>query len=75
MTFDGKKMSADIDDDSHDMIIAYMLGSRDANERLKVLQGYVTRLEAAYIDMVFSATGSDKEAQDALTKIREEPTC
>ena len=50
-------MSADIDDDSHDMIIAYMLGSQKANERLKVLQGYVTRLE------------------DALTKIREEPTC
>lgn len=58
-----------------DLTIAYMLGSQKANERLKVLQGYVTRLEAAYIDMVFSATGSDKEAQDALTKIREEPTC
>jgi len=29
------------------------------------------RLEAAYVDMVFNATGSDDEAQAALTKIRE----
>ena len=54
-----------------DLTAAYVLGSQKANERLKVLQGYVTRLEAAYIDMVFSATGSDKEAQVALDKIRE----
>ena len=38
------------DDTGEELTIAYMLGSKDANDRLKVLQDYVGRLEPKYID-------------------------
>lgn len=44
-----KELSIQISQVDDDLTIAYMLGSKTANERLKVLQEYVERLEAAYL--------------------------
>lgn len=38
------------DDTGEELTIAYMLGSKNANDRLKALQDYVGRLEPKYID-------------------------
>ena len=78
-----EQAAKELDDD---LTIAYMLGSQKANERLKVLQGYVGRLEKEFLDLktnscfVAHANGISEEeivaykqkiAQDALDKIRE----
>jgi hypothetical protein len=55
------------DDDK--LTVAYMLGGKKADERLEVLQGYVARLEAAYIA---DSMQSEELAQAALNKIRED---
>lgn len=45
-----KELGLQLDDTGEELTIAYMLGSKKANDRLKVLQKYVRRLEPKYID-------------------------
>lgn len=45
-----KELGIQIIQEDEDLTTAYMLGSQKADERLKVLQGYVKRLEKEYID-------------------------
>jgi len=54
--------------DDDNLTIAYMLGGKKADDRLKVLQGYVERLEAAYIA---DSMQSEELARVALDRIRE----
>jgi hypothetical protein len=65
------------EDSSEDLTIAYMLGGKKADERLKVLLSYVERLEKEFIaseTAFWQAMGEVKEAsskaQAALAKIR-----
>jgi seryl-tRNA synthetase len=50
------------------LTIAYMLGGKKADERREVLQGYVARLEKAYLA---DSMQSEELARGALNKIRE----
>lgn len=81
-----KELSIQIsqEDDGGNLTIAYMLGSKKANERLKVLQAYVKRLEEAFVaevkrrnldnSMWLSEDNqeryAEKDARDALERIR-----
>ena len=70
------ELSRQTDHDDVDLTTAYMLGGKNADERLKVLQEYVSRLEADYLSWVqtyFRDLGEEvamQRAQDALEKIR-----
>lgn len=81
-----KELDLQVDDTGEELTIAYMLGSKDANNRLKVLQDYVRRLEKEFLDLkmnccfVAHAGGISEEeiieykrktAQAALDEIRE----
>lgn len=71
-----KELSIQISQDDDDLTTAYMLGGQKANERLKVLQEYVNRLEADYLSWVqvyYSDLGEEvamQRARDVLEKIR-----
>ena len=80
-----KELGLQLDDTGEELTIAYMLGSKDANDRLKVLQEYVRRLEKEFLDLkmnccfVAHAGGISEEeiieykrktAQAALDEIR-----
>jgi len=54
--------------DDDNLTIAYMLGGKKADERREVLQGYVARLEKAYLA---DSMQSEELARGALNKIRE----
>lgn len=81
---DAVKRLQEQEDDGGNLTIAYMLGSHDANERLKVLQAYVKRLEEAFMAEVKRRNldnpmwlsednqerHAEKDARDALERIR-----
>jgi hypothetical protein len=60
--------SAEDEPDADNLTIAYMMGSKKADERLKVLLKYVFRLERAYIA---DSMQSEELARAALGRIRE----
>jgi predicted Fe-S protein YdhL (DUF1289 family) len=85
MSIAAKELGLQVDDTGEELTIAYMLGSKKANDRLKVLQEYVRRLEKEFLDLkmnccfVAHAGGISEEeiieykrktAQAALDKIR-----
>ena len=80
-----KELDLQVDDTDEELTIAYMIGGKKADERLKVLQEYVRRLEKEFLDLkmnccfVAHAGGISEEeiieykrktAQAALEKIR-----
>lgn len=85
MSIAAKELDLQVDDTGEELTIAYMIGGKKADERLKVLQEYVRRLEKEFLDLkmnccfVAHAGGISEEeiieykrktAQAALEKIR-----